>query len=119
MGSAAIINNTSIKVGSGYTSGSSRSSTGTTTLFTTAANQYARVFINIDISTAYQSSVNLLVGATIMSSKTIGTGAPATGSMGLMELIVPQSSSLGVYLLNYTSGTVTWGVSAVIFENSP
>lgn len=88
------------------------------TLFSTGADEYAKVFIKIDLSTAYQSTGRVLVGGNVIDELTIGSGGSATGSMGVYELVVPPSSNLQVSIQNTTTGFANYGATWTTFKNT-
>jgi len=92
----------------------------TVSIFSTVANEYARVFISASWGSPYQATFKVKINSTDIISKTTGSGGPNTGSIDITEVLLPPSSTLNVYGVE-SSGTASfsWKVSYVKFINSP
>lgn len=121
---ATYSNNTTLKVNTQNTLTTTLASLATTTVLTTAANQYYEVNFSI-IGSAAGSACNILINGVVVGNFGGGVGnvrvssiAQAAGVAGVQasRIILGPSSTLAVRV---TSTSITWSHHAVMFINTP
>lgn len=113
---ATYSNNTTLKVNTQNTLTTTLASLATTTVLTTAANQYYEVNFSI-IGSAAGSACNILINGVVVGNFGGGVGNVRVSSIvQASRIILGPSSTLAVQV---TSTNITWSHHAVMFINTP